>query len=177
VEKQREAAAQDLQDRHEDLDSLSKTASETYEQAEKALAEFREKASTAQRELDAKMSEWQKAVGDLAVGAGRSADDWVEHAESLLKSAAGTMIKEGNEAVVKHNASMTALKTAFITTVPKGMDDSLDALVQQLHAVVDAVDAIKGSLPPKAAEIANRIDGLTGLIEEASTAMNDADRL
>jgi uncharacterized phage infection (PIP) family protein YhgE len=177
VQKQREVAAQDLEGRHQDLDALAKTAQETYQQAETALATFRQNADQAQRDLDAKMQEWQKAVDELALGAARGADEWVDHLESLLKTSVGAMIKEGNEAVVKHNASMTALKNAYITTAPQEMDTSLEALVEQLNAVVDAVDACKAALPAKATEIATRVNTLVQLIDEANTAMNDADRL
>jgi chromosome segregation ATPase len=177
VQKQRDAAAQDLEGRHEDLDALAKTAEETYQQAEKALDTFRQDAAKAQRELDAKMQEWQKAVDELALGAARGADEWVEHLEAMLKTSVGAMIKEGNEAVVKHNGSMTALKNAYITTAPQEMDTSLEALVEQLNAVVDAVEACKAALPAKATEITTRVNTLVQLIEQAKTAMNDADRL
>jgi DNA repair exonuclease SbcCD ATPase subunit len=177
VQKQREAAAQDLEGRHEDLDHLAKTAQETYQQAETALATFRQDAAKAEQELDAKMREWQKAVDELALGAARGADDWVEHLEGLLKTSVGAMIKEGNEAVVKHNASMTALKNAYLTAAPGATDTSLEALVEQLNAVVDAVEACKAALPAKATEIATRVNTLVQLIDQANTAMNDADRL
>jgi len=177
IQKQRDAAAQDLEGRHADLDALGKTAQETFQQAETALAAFQKTAAQAQDDLDKKMQEWQSAVDELARGAAASADDWVKKVEELLEASVRGMIKEGNEAVDTHNASMTALKTALITTAPEEMDTSLEALVEQLNAVVDAIAACQTALPGKAAEIATKVSALADLIEEAGTAMNDADRL
>jgi uncharacterized phage infection (PIP) family protein YhgE len=177
IQAQRDAAAEDLEGRHQDLDALGAAAREAHAQAGKALAGFRETAARAQAELDRQMQEWQKAVDDLAGGAARSADDWVDGLEELLKAAVAGMMREGNEAVDKHNASMAALKTAFITTAPKEMDTSLEALVEQLTAVVDAVEACKAALPARAAEIAAEVGAVVDFIEQAGTAMNDADRL
>lgn len=177
IQAQRDAAAEDLEGRHQDLDALGAAAREAHAQAGKALAAFRETATRAQAELDRQMQEWQKAVDDLAGGAARSADDWVDGLEELLKAAVAGMMREGNEAVDTHNASMAALKTAFITTAPKEMDTSLEALVEQLTAVVDAVEACKAALPARAAEIAAEVGAVVDLIEQAGTAMNDADRL
>ena len=43
--------------------------------------------------------------------------------------------------------------------------------------MVDAVDVCKAALPSKATEIATRVNTLVQLIEQAKTAMDDADRL
>jgi SMC interacting uncharacterized protein involved in chromosome segregation len=172
-----QAMGTDVSDLGLKVQETQQTIATQLQEAGQAIDAFGKAVEAAQTALGEKQAELGTALDEFESTAQEKTREWVGALQTVLADQTTAMVDMANRALVKHNDTMEALKTAFATEAAHQVAASIQPLQDSLELLGQRAGEHGTAISARAEDALDRVRGALPVLEELKAAFEQSSRL